>query len=66
MAKLDTETRPILKLTTVEWECPFCHVGNGIPEISVCACEAIRDGGSARRQNLDADAEPAAPLKPKE
>ena len=32
------------------WECPFCKVANGTPEMTVCAeCGAVLDGVSARK-----------------
>lgn len=43
------ETREIEKLTAVAWECPFCHRGNGVPEIEVCECGAKLDGLSATK-----------------
>lgn len=50
MAKPDpiVESMPIARLTTVEWECPFCGNANGIPEITVCGCGAVRDGSRVR------------------
>lgn len=47
MAKPDFpkgEKRQISRLTHVEWECPFCQRANGVPEIDVCACGAVRHG----------------------
>ena len=38
---------PIVRLTAVEWRCPFCGVGNAVPETVVCACGAVRDGNHA-------------------
>lgn len=48
MAKPDpiTGSLPIVRQTTVEWECPSCGRANGIPEITVCACGAVRDGST--------------------
>lgn len=48
MAKPDpsTEALPIVRQTTVEWECPFCGNANGIPEITVCGCGAVSDGST--------------------
>lgn len=41
------DTLTIDHLTAVEWQCPYCQTGNGIPEVSVCACGAVRDGSTA-------------------
>ncbi len=38
---------PILKLTAVEWECPHCHLGNAVPEVTECECGAVRVGNAA-------------------
>ena len=29
------------------WECPFCHRGNGVPEVTECVCGAVRVGDHA-------------------
>ena len=47
-------SKPILKLITNRgaqfWECPFCQIANGSPEMTVCAgCGAVLDGVSARK-----------------
>lgn len=66
MAKTDpiVESLPITRQTTVEWECPFCGIANGIPEITVCACGAVSDGStvtSGKPASLPAtDTEPPA------
>ena len=46
MAK-QPDTLTIEHLTAVEWQCPYCHVGNGVPEVTVCACGAVREGNTA-------------------
>ena len=38
---------PILTLTEVAWECPYCHRGNGVPEVTECVCGAVRVGDHA-------------------
>ena len=43
------ERRPITKRTSVEWECPWCHKGNGIPEVVVCKCYAKYEGDYASK-----------------
>lgn len=54
------DTRTIAHLTAVEWQCPYCHVGNGVPEVTVCACGAERRGNTAAAPAQAA----AAPEKP--
>lgn len=74
MAKPDpaATSLPIIRQTTVEWGCPFCGRANGIPEITVCGCGAVRDGsratsghvGSATITVSDVPADsPSAPAK---
>lgn len=31
------------------WSCPFCGIDNGLPEVKVCKCGAVRDGGTATK-----------------
>ena len=37
-------TLPILRASAQAWECPVCHRGNGIPEITKCKCGATFNG----------------------
>ncbi len=41
-----TEIRSAL-IKPQEWVCPFCLKGNGIPEIEICKCGAVRKGDTA-------------------
>ncbi len=40
-------TLTIEHLTAVEWRCPYCETGNAVPEVTVCACGAVREGNTA-------------------
>lgn len=52
---------PILTLTEVAWECPYCHRGNGVPEVTECACGAVRVGDHAEAP--DTGTKPSTPAK---
>lgn len=51
----------IRNLSAQAWECPFCHAANGVPEVTACACGAVRVGDHAEAP--DTGAKPAAAAK---